>query len=240
MPVLDRRDGAGPGCGHALCTEAAGTDGRRGGGARGGVGDQERRHLQRRPDRGRCRRHAKRHHGHGVSGHQPQTGYITVSVTSTQPRLFSALWGCGKHVGRGQRDRSSLELVAGRAVGRPPYSTYSIIVLDKTAASGLYITGASLTATGVAFRSIPTPRPIAYTSSAFYRQQAYDHRTIDRRASERRGCNLTAAGTDQSVDPSVGSVVKDPLANALDPDLRSVATAAQALELLPTTPPATA
>jgi hypothetical protein len=56
----------------------------------------------------------------------PQSGYVSVSVTSSQPKCFSALWGSGTMS------------VAASAVARgitTPYSTAAILVLDPSGSS---------------------------------------------------------------------------------------------------------
>ena len=58
---------------------------------------------------------------------QPQTGYVSVSVTSTQPRMFSALWGAGS--------MSATASATARGLSDAPYSTAAVLVLNPTGTS---------------------------------------------------------------------------------------------------------
>ena len=55
---------------------------------------------------------------------QPQTGYISVTVTVTQPRCFSAIWGSGT------MSANATAVACGMANA---YSTAAILVLDPSA-----------------------------------------------------------------------------------------------------------
>ncbi len=45
---------------------------------------------------------------------KPQSGYISASVTVSQPRFFSGLWGSGDHVGHGECRRPGYQHQRGR------------------------------------------------------------------------------------------------------------------------------
>jgi hypothetical protein len=159
---------------------------------------------------------------------QPQTGYIAVSATSTKPKLFSALWGAGNMSATASATARAANTSSGSSSSGAPYSTYSILLLDKTAASGLYVVGsASLTATGGGIQVNSNAAAVPYTSSAFYLTQG----TVT-------APSITVVGTTWvqpygggvvSPTPSAGSVVMDPLANASPPISAPSLSAAQAL-----------
>lgn len=84
------------------------------------------------------------HNGVALTSSQvtsPQTGYISVSVTTTKTRSFSALWGAGSmSVTATATARGMTETV--------PYSNCSVICLDPSALGSLTINGgADLTTT---------------------------------------------------------------------------------------------
>lgn len=73
----------------------------------------------------------------------PQTGYVTVSLTLTQSRAFSALWGAGS--------MSTTSSATARGISiTQPYSNCSVICLDPSSLGSLTIDGgADLTAPSV-------------------------------------------------------------------------------------------
>jgi hypothetical protein len=160
---------------------------------------------------------------------QPQTGYVAVSVTATQPRLFSALWGAGNMSTTATATARASNTGSSGGSSGSPYSTSSIILLNKTAPSGLYVVGsASLTATGGGIQVNSNAAANPYNSSAFYVSQA----TVT-------APSIAVVGTtwvppysgSATISPSVsaGTVVLDPLANASTPISAPSLSAAQAL-----------
>lgn len=165
---------------------------------------------------------------------QPQTGYIAVTATSTRPRTFSALWG------KGNMSAQASATARATSASSSPYSTSSIIVLDKTAANALYITGsASLTSTG---GGIQVNSNAAVTSSSGALGVANMGSIVAPSIAVVGGTYLQAYGTGtvSPSKPSAGSYVKDPLANASPPISAPSITAAKASELTPITRRATA
>jgi Flp pilus assembly protein TadG len=80
---------------------------------------------------------------------QPQAGYLSVSVTTSQPRFFSSLWG------------SSSTSIAAAAVARgttAPYSKAAVLVLAAT--------GTSVTATGSAQVNVNNGSVVVDSTSA--------------------------------------------------------------------------
>lgn len=63
---------------------------------------------------------------------QPKTGYVAVSVTVTQPRCFSALWGSG--------NMSATANAVARGISSA-YSTAAILVLDPSGSAAIGISG---------------------------------------------------------------------------------------------------
>lgn len=64
----------------------------------------------------------------------PQTGYVAVSVTTTQSRAFSALWGAGS--------MSTTATTTARGTSTTqPYSTASVLVLDPVSSGSLIVSG---------------------------------------------------------------------------------------------------
>ena len=165
---------------------------------------------------------------------QPQTGYIAVSVTSTKPKLFSALWGAGNMSATATATARASSSSSSSSSSGSPYSTYSILLLDKTAASGLYVVGSATLATtggGIQVNSNAAANP--YNSSALYLTQG----TITAPSIAVVGTTWVepyGGGTLSPSTPSVGSVVKDPLANASPPISAPSLSAAQALGIIPT------
>jgi hypothetical protein len=160
---------------------------------------------------------------------QPQTGYIAVSVTSTKPRLFSAFWGAGNmSVTASATARASSSSSSGGSSGSP-YSSYAVLLLDKTAASGLYVVGSSsLNVTGGGIQVNSNAAAVAYSSSAFYLTQG----TVTAPSIAVVGTTWVqpyGGGVLSPSTPSPGTYVADPLANASTPISAPSLSAAQAL-----------
>jgi Flp pilus assembly protein TadG len=162
---------------------------------------------------------------------QPQTGYVAVSVTSTRSRLFSALWGSGNMsatasaTARAFSSSSSSSGSSGSA-----YSPLAIILLDKTAASGLYITGsASLAVTGGGIQVNSNAAAVPYSSSAFYVGNMGSMSAPSIAVVGTTWLQPYGTGTVTPSTPTAGSVVADPLANGTPPISAPSLSAAQAL-----------
>jgi hypothetical protein len=155
---------------------------------------------------------------------QPQSGYVAVSVTSTQPRLFSALWGSGT------MSATATATARSSSASAAPYSTSAVIALSKTAASGLFITGSAVltvTGGGVQVNSNATANP--YNSSAFYVGNMGGITAPSIAVVGTTWLQPYGTGTVSPSTPSTGSVVADPLANASPPISAPSITAAKAL-----------
>jgi Flp pilus assembly protein TadG len=64
-----------------------------------------------------------------------KSGYVQVSLTTTSPRLFSAIWGTGT--------MSVTASATARAGGSQPYSPASVILLDPSSSGSLTVVGGS-------------------------------------------------------------------------------------------------
>lgn len=64
----------------------------------------------------------------------PQTGYVAVSVTTSQSRTFSALWGAGTM-------STTATTTARGTSSTQPYSTASVLVLDPVSSGSLIVSG---------------------------------------------------------------------------------------------------
>ena len=163
---------------------------------------------------------------------QPQTGYITASVSSSQPRLFSAMWGSGTMSAAASataRASNTGSGSGGSSGSASPYSTFGMIALDKTAASGLYITGSAyLTVTGAGVQVNSNAAAVAYTSSAFYVGNMGNFSAPSIAVVGTTWLQPYGVGTVTPSTPSVGTYMKDPLANASPPISPPTLASAQA------------
>jgi Flp pilus assembly protein TadG len=154
---------------------------------------------------------------------EPKTNYVAVTVTSSRPRSFSALWGAG-----------SLSVTA-NSVARctsQPYSTEAIIVLDKTVKNSLYVDGASiLTVTGGGVQVNSNQPLVNFQYGAFTVKDG----TVTAPAIALVGgyyFELLYSSVSPN-PPSAGSVVNDPMANASPPLATPSLAAAEALGTYP-------
>ncbi len=73
----------------------------------------------------------------------PQAGYVAVSVTTTKPRAFSAIWGSGSM-------STTASTTARGTSSVQPYSTASVLVLDPSSSGSLTISGGAKLTSGAA------------------------------------------------------------------------------------------
>ena len=99
-----------------------------------------------------------------------------------------------------------------------------MIALDKTAASGLYVTGSAyLTVTGGGVQVNSNAAAVPYTSSAFYVGNMGNFSAPSIAVVGTTWLQPYGVGTVTPSTPSVGTYMKDPLANASPPISAAVA-----------------
>jgi Flp pilus assembly protein TadG len=88
-----------------------------------------------------------------------KSGYVQVSVTTSSPRLFSAIWGAGS--------MSVAASATARAGGSQPLSPASLIVLDPSGSGALTVTGGSnLKSTGAVQVNSSSPTAVNVNNGA--------------------------------------------------------------------------
>ncbi len=138
----------------------------------------------------------------------PQTGYVSVSVTTTQARTFSALWGAGTM-------STTASTTARGTSSTQPYSTAGVLVLDPSSSGSMAVCGGAHVTCGA---------PIQVNSSSSTAVQVSNGAQLDSSVDVVGGYTVAnGSHVDGTITTGVASV-GDPLSSLPTPSVPAATT----------------